>query len=185
MFDRIHTIWSLLEGQRLRYSAALVALVVASMLLYAVPIVPQVVLDGVLTDEIRHGSWPERMAMWLLGGRDFLSENLWVAAVAVISLTLCAAIATYFRGRWVAIAAESVVCDLRDRLHDHLNHLPCAWYDKSETGDVLQRCTSDVDTLRNFLALQVIEIGRAIAMMIIPIPIMFCLLYTSDAADDS
>lgn len=172
MFDRLHTIWTLLEGQRLRYTGALLSLIVASMLLYAVPVVPQVVLDGVLTDEVREGSLPERIGLWALGGRAFLSENLWVAALAVIVLTSLAAGATYFRGRWVAIAAESVVCRLRDRLHDHLNHLPCDWYDQAETGDVLQRCTSDVDTLRNFLAMQVIEIGRAIAMMIIPLPIM-------------
>ncbi len=173
MFDRMHTIWALLEGQRIRYAGALVALIVASMLLYAVPIVPQVVLDGVLTDEVRGGSLPERVGLWLLGGREFLAANLWVAAVAVIGLTLLAAAATYFRGRWVALAAESVVCRLRDRLHEHLNHLPCAWYDEAETGDVLQRCTSDVDTLRNFLAMQVIEIGRAVAMMLIPLPLMF------------
>ncbi len=173
MFDRIHTIWSLLEGQRIRYGAALGSLIVASVLLYGVPIVPQVVFDAVLTDEVREGSWPERMGLWALGGREFLSENLWMAAVAVIGLTVLAAVATYFRGRWVAIAAESVVCRLRDRLHDHLNHLPCTWYDEAETGDVLQRCTSDVDTLRNFLAMQAIEIGRAIAMIIIPLPIMF------------
>ena len=170
MFDRLHTIWGLLEGQRLRYLAALMALLVAAMLLYAVVIVPQVVLDGVLTDEIREGSLPERMGLWLLGGREFLSENLWVAAVAVVGLTLLAAIATYFRGRWVAIAAESVIQRLRDRLHDHLNCLPVTWHDQAETGDTLQRCTSDVDTLRNFLAMQIIEIGRALAMMLIPLP---------------
>ena len=172
MFDRLHTIWGLLEGQRLRYLAALMALLVAAMLLYAVVIVPQVVLDGVLTDEIREGSLPERMGLWLLGGREFLSENLWVAAVAVVGLTLLAAIATYFRGRWVAIAAESVIQRLRDRLHGHLNCLPITWHDQAETGDTLQRCTSDVDTLRNFLAMQIIEIGRAIAMMLIPLPLM-------------
>ena len=172
MFDRLHTIWTLLEGQRLRYAGALLSLIVASMLLYAVPIVPQVVLDAVLTDDVREGSLPERVGLWALGGRAFLAENLWVAALAVIGLTTLAAIATYFRGRWVAIAAESVVCRLRDRLHNHLNQLPCRWYDQAETGDILQRCTSDVDTLRNFLAMQVIEIGRAIAMMIIPLPIM-------------
>lgn len=172
MFDRLHTIWGLLEGQRLRYLAALVALLVAAMLLYAVVIVPQVVLDGVLTDEIREGSLPERVGLWMLGGREFLAENLWVAAVAVVGLTLLAAIATYFRGRWVAIGAESVIQRLRDQLHDHLNCMPVTWHDQAETGDTLQRCTSDVDTLRNFLAMQIIEIGRALAMMLIPLPLM-------------
>jgi ATP-binding cassette subfamily B protein len=173
MFDRLHTIWALLKGQRLRYVGALLALIVAAMLLYAVPVVPQIVLDGVLASEPRDASWPERVGLSLMGGRDYVSERLWIPALFVIGLTMLAAFATYFRGRWVAVAAEDVIARLRDRLHNHLNHLPCTWYDQAETGDVLQRCTSDVDTLRNFLALQVIEIGRAIAMLLIPLPLMF------------
>jgi ATP-binding cassette subfamily B protein len=173
MFDRLHTIWVLLKGQRLRYAGALVSLIVAAALLYAVPVVPQIVLDGVLAAEPREGSWAERLGLALMGGRDYVSQRLWIPALFVIGLTLLAALATYFRGRWVAIAAEDVVRRLRDRLHNHLNHLPCRWYDDAETGDVLQRCTSDVDTLRNFLAMQAIEIGRAIAMLLIPLPLMF------------
>jgi ATP-binding cassette subfamily B protein len=173
MFDRLHTIWALLEGQRVRYAAALLSLIVAAMLLYSVLVVPQIVFDGVLAAESGTASWPERFGLWLMGGREYVSERLWIPALFVVGLTMLAAVATYFRGRWVAIAAEDVICRLRDRLHDHLNRLPCTWYDQAETGDVLQRCTSDVDTLRNFLAMQVIEIGRAIAMLLIPLPLMF------------
>ncbi|MBT7352108.1 MAG: ABC transporter ATP-binding protein, partial [Phycisphaerae bacterium] len=173
MFDRLHTIWALLEGQRVRYAAALLSLIVAAMLLYSVLVVPQIVLDGVLAAETETASWPERFGLWLMGGREYVSERLWIPALFIVGLTMLAAVATYFRGRWVAIAAEDVICRLRDRLHDHLNRLPCTWYDQAETGDVLQRCTSDVDTLRNFLAMQVIEIGRAIAMLLIPLPLMF------------
>ena len=173
MFDRLYTIWALLKGQRLRYVGALGALIVAAMLLYAVPVVPQIVFDGVLADEQREGSWIERLGLSLMGGREYVAERLWIPALFVVGLTILAALATYLRGRWVAIAAEDVMRRLRDRLHGHLNRLPCTWYDQAETGDVLQRCTSDVDTLRNFLAMQVIEIGRAIAMLLIPLPLMF------------
>ncbi len=173
MFDRLHTIWTLLEGQRLRYVGALLSLILAAMLLYAVPIVPQIVFDGVFSTEPRDAPWPERVGLSLMGGKEYVSTRLWIPALCVIGLTLLAALATYFRGRWVAIAAEDVIRRLRDRLHDHLNRLSCRWYDQAETGDVLQRCTSDVDTLRNFMALQVIEIGRAIAMLLIPLPLMF------------
>ena len=42
---------------------------------------------------------------------------------------------------------------------DQLQHLPCAYHDKAQTGDQVQRCTSDVETLRAFLANQIVEIG--------------------------
>ncbi len=88
MFDRLHTIWALLKGQRLRYAGALLSLIVAAGLLYAVPIVPQIVFDGVLVDEPREGSWIERLGLSFMGGRDFVSERLWIPALFVVGLTL-------------------------------------------------------------------------------------------------
>ena len=61
---------------------------------------------------------------------------------------------------------------VRDDLFDQLMHLPVSYYDKAETGDLVQRCTSDVDTLRLFLAEHVVEIGRALVMLIAPLPLM-------------
>jgi ATP-binding cassette subfamily B protein len=39
----------------------------------------------------------------------------------------------------------------------------------------VQRCTSDVETFRRFLANQVVEIGRALVMMVVPVPLMLAL----------
>ncbi len=61
---------------------------------------------------------------------------------------------------------------MRDRLYDHLQHLPCTYHDKVETGDLVQRCTSDVETVRSFLSMQIVEIARAVIMLIVVIPIM-------------
>ena len=69
-------------------------------------------------------------------------------------------------------AAEGIAKRLRDRLYNHLQELPCSFFDHRESGDLLQRCTSDVETLRLFLAVQVADIGRALIMLIIPIPLM-------------
>ena len=79
---------------------------------------------------------------------------------------------TYLRGRWTAIASEATVRNVRDRLLDKLMHLPVRFYDKAQTGDLVQRCTSDVDTLRLFLEEHIVEIGRALVMLIAPLPLM-------------
>jgi ABC-type multidrug transport system fused ATPase/permease subunit len=71
-------------------------------------------------------------------------------------------IAAVLRGRWTAIASENIVRKVRDDLFDQLMHLPVSYYDKAETGDLVQRCTSDVDTLRLFLA-EHVE-GRPLAL---------------------
>ena len=73
------------------------------------------------------------------------------------------------------MASEKIIRRLRDRLYDQLQHLPCSYYDRAETGDLIQRCTSDVETVRQFLINQVVEIGRAVLMLLVPLPLMFAI----------
>lgn len=175
MTSKYRMIWQLMEGQRLLYLGAIVALVFGSCFMYLVPLVPQVVMDGVISaDPEKTSSFVQRVVE-MAGGREYLRSNLWLAAVAILGLTGIAGIFTYVRGRWSAIASEAITRKLRDRIYDQLQHLPSTYHDKAETGDQVQRCTSDVDTFRRFLASQVVEIGRACVMMLIPIPLMLAL----------
>jgi ATP-binding cassette subfamily B protein len=54
-----------------------------------------------------------------------------------------------------------------------LQRLPCRYFDRTETGDLVQRCTSDVETLHRFLSLQFVEIGRALLLLLTVVPILF------------
>ncbi len=166
-------LWERMEGERLRYGAALLALIPSAALLYLAPMIPKVVLDRVLPEaEPTADGGVSGVLVEALGGRDFLRENLWIAAVCIVAVTAAAGAFTYLRGRLAARASERIVRRLRDRLYDHLQRLPIAWHHTANTGDLVQRATSDVETLRQFLATQVVEIGRAIAMFLVPLPLM-------------
>ena len=145
--SKYQLIWQLVRVERRRYGGAVLSLVLASCFLYLVPLVPSAVLDGRFT-------------------------NLWLAAVLMSGFTALAGFFTYLRGRLSSIAAENVILRLRDQLYDQLQHLPCSYFDSAPTGDLVQRCTSDVETMRQFLVSQVVEIGRAVLMLIIPLPLM-------------
>lgn len=164
-----------MEGRRLQYGGAILALVLGSCFMYLVPLVPQVVMDGVLSGTPEKASSMVRWGVEIGGGREFLRSHLWIPGLLVLVLTAVAGVFTYARGRLAAGACEGIVRRVRDNLYDHLQHLPCSYHDRAETGDQVQRCTSDVETLRQFLASQVVEIGRAVIMMIVPIPLMLAL----------
>ncbi|MDZ7685856.1 MAG: ABC transporter transmembrane domain-containing protein [Gammaproteobacteria bacterium] len=104
-----------------------------------------------------------------------LFEYLLLAAIATLGLTAIAGVFLYIRGRCSAVASEGIVRELRDRIYSHLEHLPSAWHDRADTGDLLQRCSSDMETVRVFLAGQVIEIARAVLMLLTVLPILFWL----------
>jgi len=62
---------------------------------------------------------------------------------------------------------------VREHVYGHLGDLPCSWYDDHDTGDLVQRCTSDVETIRAFLSTQVVEVGRASLLLLLVTPILF------------
>jgi len=148
--SKYQLIWQLVRVERRRYGGAVLSLVLASCFLYLVPLVPSAVLDGRF-------------------------RNLWLAAVLMSGFTALAGFFTYLRGRLSSVAAENVILRLRDQLYDQLQHLPCSYFDTAPTGDLIQRCTSDVETMRQFLVSQVVEIGRAVLMLIIPLPLMLAI----------
>jgi len=174
MFGHASALWTLIEGARPRYAAAIVAMVLSSCFLYLVPLVPQAVIDGVLLPS----GTPSALSVAVLdalGGAGSVSGRLWVPALAVVAISAVAGGFTYLRGRWSALASEEVIRRLRDRVYDHLQRLPAGYFDEAETGDLIQRCTSDVDTVRQFLANQVVEIARALVMFVVPLPLMWSL----------
>ena len=175
--SRFKLFWMLLEGQRARYGAATLALVIASCFLYLAPLVPQIVIDGVFLAGEGDAA-PSRLTLWAverLGGEAFLRDNLWWPALLIFAFSATAGLFTYLRGRWSASASESIIRQLRDRVYDHLQHLSCRYFDRAETGDLIQRATSDVETVRTFLTLHVVEIGRALIMFLVPLPLMLAI----------
>ena len=137
MLGKIRIIWESMAGERLRYGGAIAALVVASCFLYLVPLVTQITLDGALAPPSGEGSVFVTWSVELLGGRLFLAKNLWLPALLIAVLAGMAGLFTYLRGRWSARASEGIVCRVRDRVYDHLQHLPCSYFDSAETGDLL------------------------------------------------
>jgi ABC-type multidrug transport system fused ATPase/permease subunit len=172
---------SLIRGHRLRYGAAIGAMALGTLFGLGVPLVTMAVLDGVLTVDTAPSAGDtdslaltaEAMALVRELTEQHGSINmLWWAGAAIVLLTALSGLCHYLRSRWAAMASEAVVRNLRDRLYGHLDRLPCATHDRSDTGDLVQRCTSDVETLRVFLAAQVVEIARAALLLLIAVPIM-------------
>jgi len=85
----------------------------------------------------------------------------------IILINLVNGVASYFKGRLQSIAGENVAKYLRDTLYGHIQNLPFSYHAGAETGDLVQRCTSDIDTARRFLAMQVLEVINALLMIVI------------------
>ena len=164
-----------MKGKKLLYLGSLLSIGVATVFTLLNPLVLRVAIDNII------GGKEFEAAPWVIniinrfGGREFFLESLWILAILLVILTGLRGLFLYFKGKWAAVAAESVAENIRDTLYDHLQHLPFSYHVKSETGDLIQRCTSDLETIRRFLAMQLVEVGRAIFMVAIIAYVLFSL----------
>ena len=151
---------------------ALIATIMMVIIGFLTPLLLSEIVDSIL------GSEPFTMPDFLmnpinaLGGRDFLRQNLWIPALALILMNVVNGVFTFIKGRSSAIASENIARKLRIDLYRHLQHLPFAYHVKAQAGELIQRCTSDVDTIRRFLAVQVMEVVNTVLMVVIAMSIL-------------
>mgnify|MGYP005840255861 FL=1 len=143
--NRLVGLWRLMTGYRLIYLGAALCLGIAAASKTGVYILLRYFADGVI-------------------GQSGAARQLPLIALGFIALAAIEGISTYFSGRMAAYTAENIARNLRNYLFDHIQRLPFAYFDKMQTGELIQRSTSDVDALRRFFADQAIGVGRIILL---------------------
>ncbi|MDK1081373.1 MAG: ABC transporter ATP-binding protein [Anaerolineae bacterium] len=96
-----------------------------------------------------------------------LTQFLIAIALGFMGLALVEGSFAYFSGRLAAFTAEGVTRRLRNFLFDHLQRLSFSYHSQTKTGDLIERCTSDVDALRRFFSQQAIGVGRIILLFVV------------------
>ena len=168
-----NSLWVITRGQRTRYSLALIAMGMASVFTIVAPLVGMYALDVVVYQDFSLGTNVLVSLTRELSGSDSFTWYLWLSAAAGVVLTLLAGVFSFLKSRWAAIASEALAKRLREELFRHLHRLPAAFFDTADSGDLVQRCTSDVETIRVFLQAHVVEIGRAVLLLFAMLPVLF------------
>ena len=171
-----HTLWRVAGGQRLRYVSAILAIGISNGCMLLAPLVGGYALDVVTQRDLEAGDDALAYASAQLSAQfqgDPIIIYLVLCALAGLALVAVGGLFMYLRGRWAALASEAIARRMREALYRRLHHLPASFFDAADTGDLVQRCSSDVETMRMFLSNQVIEIGRCVLMLAATAPILF------------
>ncbi len=172
---KLKTIAGLLAGCRRPYALAALAVLGATVFAYLNPLLLRLVIDTVI--DARDFTLPFRSTPlpadhdWL----DWLRANLWGCGLLMLAVAAGQGGCDYARARFAAIASATFARNTQTRLFAHINRLPFQTLSSLPTGDLVQRCTSDVETLRQFLESQLVEITRVILMIAISVPLMIIL----------
>lgn len=158
-------------GLRLRMLSLFGIVITYVSLTLITPLLFAFLIDNVINLEPISSTWLVFYSN-LFGGVERIRTNLWLAALMIISVNLIIFVLMYLRGRLNGVISERYVEKLRNDLFEHLQYFPYHAHVNAKSGDLIQRCTSDVDTIRRFLAGQVAELVYATSMAIIAMIIL-------------
>jgi ATP-binding cassette subfamily B protein len=161
------------KGLKRRFAIAVLATGVSLAASFLMPRIVGFTVDSVLGGRAaEQGGAAARIAA-ALGGVERLRSNLIICALGV---AICAAVSgafSYISRVQLAIGAERFTKRLRDALLERTQRLPLGWHVKNLTGDVIQRCTSDVETVRRFVSEQFIEVVHTALLVTAALAVMF------------
>ncbi|MBQ1508562.1 MAG: hypothetical protein IIZ47_04010, partial [Erysipelotrichaceae bacterium] len=157
MSKKLKFVFDHMKGHRIRFAVLGLAVILFSFLNLFQSLVFSFVIDNVIDNKPISNIFLRIMAN-ALGGLDYLRDHLYVVAVFLLVCYAVSAFLLHYRISRQADIAESLSKNIRDDLYDHIQLLPYAYHVRVKTGDLVQRCTSDIDTIRRFFSGQILEI---------------------------
>ena len=107
------------------------------------------------------------------GGIDGIRSNLHIPALIILILAVLMGLCKYGEAVFNRKGAETLVENMRNLLFGHIGRLPFSWHMKNQTGDIIQRCTSDVETIKTFLSEQLTSILSTLLLIVMSLFFMF------------
>ncbi|MBP1926546.1 ATP-binding cassette subfamily B protein [Sedimentibacter acidaminivorans] len=166
-------LFSYADGLKKFLFISAVATVLRVFVNFITPQVIRITVDSVIGDKPMNFISPIMNLIDSIGGRQGLRENIWISAVAVLILAVITCICDYIGRVTIAKGSEGIIKNIRNGLYEHIQKLPYHWHVKNQTGDIIQRSTSDVEVVRNFISTQLAEMFRTIMLIIVSLTLMF------------
>ena len=166
-------IWQFLKGSKALFILCMCCAALSALAEMVIPQIIRVTVDNVVggapTKDLAR---PVQALLSAAGGTEVLRQNLWLAGLGVILVALVSAVARYGFRVTNTRASETLVKTMRDTLFSHIERLPFQWHMSHHTGDIIQRCTSDIETTRRFISEQMTDLIRITILLAMSISFM-------------
>lgn len=162
-----------LDGSKRFFAVSMISSLVLSAIDLVNPQIIRFTVDTVIGKEKSALPGFANRIVDLIGGVPVLRERLWIIAAAITVFALLSAVFRYIQRLYNTKASETLVETVRNLLFAHIERLPFGWHMKNRTGDIIQRCTSDVDTVKEFLSEQLTAILQIVIKVVFSLAVMF------------
>lgn len=169
--EKLQLLLRFMDGSKRFFLISMLAAMVTALADMVIPQIIRLAVDCVLAGD---GEVPVLFQgiVARLGGIPYLKEKIWILAAGILLVAGVQVASEYCFRVYNSRASETVVKTMRDRLFYHIERLPYSWHAENRTGDIIQRCTSDIDTMKNFLSQQLTSIFRIVMLLALSITFM-------------
>jgi len=135
------------------------------------PIVIMITVDSIIGNKEYKYDILEK-AVNLIGGRDFLRENIYILAFVIVILTGISCIFIFLRNYYSNVACENLIYNLKEKMYHKFLNLDMRCLNEYSTGDLIQRSSSDIETVRKLFSAQLVNAFGSIATIALVIVVM-------------
>ena len=182
MTGNLRRLFQVLDRWKWHYVFSGVLMILALFIRSLEPKILQIAVDNVIAYFTSGGSEGKF-------GNDFISRFFYSILPsiqmnnlewALISLGVIYMVISILKGGFLlyssaltAASSEKAIKKLRDTLFSHIQRLPLRYFAAVPKGELIQRSTGDVDTVRRFILSQIVELVRMIAIFLFSFSMMY------------
>lgn len=173
--SNLNQIFTFYRKEKIFLISSIIATIIAAICNMILPLIIGFTVDQVLLGKEANIPHSVTELFNRFGGREYFFQNLWIIGLLLFGITVLRGICEFISDIHLSKTAENGTERMRKSLFSHLQKLPFAWHSKVETGDLVQRCTSDVEVIRRFLQNQLLQIISCFTMIVISVIVMLSL----------
>lgn len=171
MLKEIRLFWKVLKNNRLTYFLSMISTIFIQIFSGLTPIVIMITVDSIIGNkEYKYDIL--KKAVNLIGGRDYLRENIYILAFVIVILTGISCIFIFLRNYYSNVACENLIFNLKEKMYNKFLNLDMRCLNDYSTGDLIQRSSSDIETVRKLFAAQLVNAFGSIATIVLVIVVM-------------
>lgn len=162
-----------LRGCIIGFLFCMLAAILSTLASTLQPQIVRIAVDGVICNNDVELPSAASALLKKVGGISYFSSHLWVVAALLVGVALVQVLSTYAFRVWESRASGKLIKNMRDDLFSHIQCLPYAWFSKNRTGDLIQRSTNDIDTVKGFISEQMTSLVRIALTLVLAGCFMF------------
>ncbi len=123
------------------------------------------------------GDLPLNLPVFIINILNLQNSNiisgLLTAGALILIATILGGIFDYIGRMCTSKCSEGFINSMRNELYYHIQKLPFSWHTGNSTGDIIQRCTSDVEVIRSFVSTQMLLVIKTLFLISFYLYMMF------------